>query len=164
MDNFDIIFESDRIYFVKVSEILVNDYLKMVNDIEVQKFISHKRKNYTVEQELEWIRSKLNENSIIFSMIEKGSNAFIGNIEIMNVANNLGEIGISITRRQQDKHFGQEALKRFIEYAFVDLNLDGLELNVYDFNERGIHCYEKVGFEVVGDAKTQEEVHMKIMK
>ena len=31
--NYDVIFASDRIYFVKLSEDLVNDYLNMVNDI-----------------------------------------------------------------------------------------------------------------------------------
>lgn len=151
----EIIFESDRIDFVKLSEKLVDDYLDMVNDIEVQRFISHERKVYSLDGELEWIKSKLEENAIIFSMIEKQTNEFIGNIEIMKINNNIGEVGIAITRKKQDKHFGQEAIKRLIEYSFNELNLNGLELNVYDFNPRGIKCYEKVGFIIDGQGKSK---------
>ena len=162
--NYEIIFESDRINFIKLSQKLVYDYLNMVNDIEVQKFISHKRKTYNLDGELEWVKSKLEENAIIFSMIEKETNEFIGNIEIMDINNNIGELGIAITQKKQDKHFGQEAIKRLIEYAFSELNLDGLELNVYDFNHRGINCYEKIGFVLDGHGKTKEEIHISIKK
>ena len=97
-------------------------------------------------------------------MIEKETNKFIGNIEIMEIKNNIGKMGIAITPKQQDKHFGQEAIKRFIEYTFNDLGLDGLELNVYNFNPRGIKCYEKVGFINDGPGKTEEDIHMTIKK
>lgn len=162
--KYEIVFESERINFIKLSQELVYDYLEMVNDIEVQKFISHKRRTYELDGELEWIKSKLEENAIIFSMIEKETNEFIGNIEIMEINNNIGEIGIAITKQKQDKHFGQEAIKRLIEYAFSELNLDGLELNVYDFNPRGIKCYEKVGFVIDGQGKTKEDIHMSIKR
>lgn len=162
--DYEIIFESDRIYFIKLTEKLVNNYLEMVNDIEVQKYISHKRKTYTLEGEIEWIKEKINENATIYSMIEKETNEFIGNIEIMEINNNIGEIGIAITPKKQDKHYGQEAIKRLIDYSFEQLGLDGLELNVYDFNLRGIKCYEKVGFVKDGVGKTEEDIHMIIKK
>lgn len=162
--KYKIIFESDRINFVKLSQKLVHDYLEMINNVEVQKFISHKRKTYKLDEELEWIKSKLKEEAIIFSMIEKETNEFIGNIEIMEINNNIGEIGIAITQKKQNNHFGQEAIKRLIKYAFNDLNLDGLELNVYNFNARGINCYEKVGFVIDGHGKTDEDIHMSIKR
>ena len=69
--KYEIIFESENILYVKINENLINDYLIMVNDPEVQKGISRKAKIYTYEQELEWVKEKLNADSIIFSMIEK---------------------------------------------------------------------------------------------
>lgn len=163
MDTFKILFESERINFIKLSEKLVQDYLDMVNDIEVQKYISHSIKTYTLDQELDWIKNKLNDNSIIFSMIEKKTNKYIGNIEIMNIADNVGELGISITPKQQNKHFGQEAIKTIINYAFCDLKLDKLELNVYNFNLRAIHCYKKLGFKVAGKGKMESDIHMELI-
>lgn len=164
MNEFEIVFETDRIYFIKLSEKLVYEYLNMVNDIEVQKYISHNKKKYNLEQELEWIKNKLNTNAIIFSMIEKETNKYIGNIEIMNIVNNVGEMGIAITTEQQNKHFGQEAISAIIDYVLYNLKLDGLELRVYDYNHRGIRCYEKVGFKAVGKGKNDDEIRMKITK
>ena len=158
--NYEVVFESERIYYVKITDKLVHEYLNMINDEKVQKFISHKKKVYTLEKELDWIKRKLEENALIFSMIDKETNAYIGNIEIMSIENNIGELGITITPNMQDKHYGQEAIKTLIEYAVIILKLDGLELNVYDTNERGIHCDEKVGFIKDGIGKTAEDIHM----
>lgn len=154
------IMESEHIYYVKVTEELVNDYLEMVNDPEVQRFISKNMFNISYENEINWVHKKLLNNDTIFSMIEKETGKFIGNIEIMHIHNNIGELGISITSKMQDKHYGTEAIKRIIDFAYNELKLVGMELNVYDYNERAIHCYENVGFVQDGPGKTDEDIHM----
>lgn len=132
----------------------------MVNDPEVQKGICRKAKIYTYEQELEWVKEKLNEDKAIFSMIEKETNEYIGNVEIMKIIENVGEIGITITPLKQNKHYGQEAMKSIINYALNIMNLENVDLNVYKTNPRAIHCYEKVGFIRDGVGKTEEDIHM----
>ena len=67
----NIIFESNNIYFVKVSLDLIDDYLKMVNNHEVSKFIFLKNRSFTYEDEIKWVENKLNNNNVVFSMIEK---------------------------------------------------------------------------------------------
>ncbi|MCX7795915.1 MAG: GNAT family N-acetyltransferase [bacterium] len=37
-----------------------------------------------------------------------------------------------------------------LRYAFEVLNLNRVELTVYDFNKRAIRCYEKTGFTLEG--------------
>lgn len=160
----NIVFESDNLYYVNVCEELINDYLIMVNDKEVQKGISHKIKNYTYEQELEWVNEKLNTKAPIFSMIEKETGNYVGNVEIMHVIDDIGEIGISITPNKQNKHYGQEAMKAIINYALNVMNLENVELNVYKTNPRAIRCYEKVGFIIDSDGKTEEDYHMTYSK
>lgn len=160
MDNFEIVFESERIYFVKLSYDLVNEYLNMVNNEEVQRFISKKRKKYTIEEEIEWVKCKLEEKAIIFSMIDKETNEYIGNVEIMNINNDFGTLGISITPNKQDMHFGQEAITAIFKYAINNLKLNGLDLNVFNYNTRAIHCYEKLGFKVIGKGETDEDIKM----
>ena len=44
--DYEILFESERIYFIKLTEKLVNEYLDMVNDIEVQKYSKEGGKEY----------------------------------------------------------------------------------------------------------------------
>ena len=56
------IFASERIRFVEVSELLVKDYLVMVNDMErVERFLGGAHEPYTEEQELAWVRKKREE-------------------------------------------------------------------------------------------------------
>lgn len=162
--NYEVVFKSANIYYVKLSEKLINDYLVMVNDPNVANKISHKVRTYTYEQELSWIKSKLKENALCYSMIEKTTGEYIGNIEIMKIKNNIGELGITITASKQDRHYGTEAIKALLKYAYETLNLDGMDLNVYETNSRAIRCYENVGFIKDGIGKTEEDVHMKISR
>lgn len=140
MNNKNILLESDRILYIKVSENLINDYLNMVNNHNISKYLFKEIKTFTYEDELNWVNEKLEENAEVFSMIEKNTNKFIGNIELMNLENNSAEIGICITEEFQNKHYGSESLKTIINYAFNNLNLNKLTLTVFSFNERAIHC------------------------
>ena len=98
------IFESENIRFVAVSERLVQDYLIMVNDIEhVEKFIGGWHEPFTEEQEIRWVQKKLAEKVPVFSMLEKKSGRFIGNVELMDVADGTGELGIAITAEMEEK-------------------------------------------------------------
>ena len=148
MKKNNVIFESKNLLYVNVDENLINDYLKMVNDLEAQKGISHKTTLYTYEQELIWVREKLteNENAPIFSIIEKETGEYIGNVEITHVVNGVEEIGVTITLLKQNDRYGDEAMNAIIEYALNVMNLENVELNVYKTNLRVIHCYETVGF------------------
>ena len=163
-ENYEIVFESANICYVKLNEKLINDYLIMLNDPNVANKISHKVRTYTYEQELNWLKRKLEENALCYSMIEKATGEYIGNIEIMEIKNNIGELGISITSSKQDRHFGTEAIKALLKYAYEELHLDGMDLNVYATNTKAIHCYEKVGFLSDGIGKTEEDIHMKISR
>ena len=58
------VFESEHISFVEVSEQLSEDYLTMVNDYEnVNRFIGGKHEAYSLEQEIQWVRGKLEEKA-----------------------------------------------------------------------------------------------------
>lgn len=162
MSDYKIIFESENLYYIKVNEKLMNDYLKMYNNKEIQKELL--KKSYTQEQIQKWLEKQLlDKTSYIFSMIEKGTNDYIGNFEIIPTNNNIGEIIISITPLKQDKHYGTEAMKTIINYALNVLKLENVDLNVYKTNSRAIRCYEKVGFIADGTGKTDEDIHMTFM-
>ena len=54
MKKKNILFHSENICYINVSEDYINDYLEMVNDMNIRKLISTKRKIYTYQQEKEW--------------------------------------------------------------------------------------------------------------
>lgn len=144
--KYNILLESDNIYYMELNEKLIDDYLVMMNDYDVQSKVSKKRKIYTFDKELEWVNNKLKEKAVIFSMLDKKTGEFVGNVEFMHILDGKAEIGISITPRYQDKHYGTEALKTMIDYGFNELSLDEIYLIVFSNNHRAIHCYQKLGF------------------
>ena len=143
----NVVFESERILYVQPSLDLVPDYLEMVNDIEhVARFIGERREPYTEEEERCYMQSKLDQKATMFSMLEKGTRRFIGNIEFMNRRGDEAEWGIVMTYKMQNRGYGTEALKRSVEYGFSELGLRRIYLGVYADNPRAIHVYEKCGF------------------
>ena len=158
------VFDSERIDYVKVDPNLVNDYLKMINDKEIQSFIGLNNIKVSFDDEMAWIKEKMEEGSNTFSMIEKSTNEFIGNIEIMHIENNIGELGICITKEKCDKHFGTEAIKRFLEYSYNELKLDKVFLNVHGDNKRAIKYYENCNFVIDKEGKHPGDYHMTHIK
>ena len=161
------IFESDQISFVEVSESLVNDYLIMVNDDEhVGRFIrGHTRgasEPYTAEQEYEWVRKKLESKAVVFSMLEKKSGAFIGNIELMDPNTCDAELGIALTAAKQDMGYGTEAVSALVDYGFHALGLKRVFLRTNRDNARAIHVYEKCGFREYD--RTDKQICMEIKR
>ena len=143
----DVVFTSKHILFVRPSFDLIPDYLEMVNDIEhVARFIGERREPYTEEEERSYMQGKMDQHAAMFSMLEKDTRQFIGNIEFMNRKDDEAEWGIVMTYKMQNKGYGTEALKRSVEYGFGELNLRRIYLGVYADNPRAIHVYEKCGF------------------
>ena len=157
------VFESKRISFVEVSEQLVKDYLTMVNDYEnVNRFIGGKHKTITEEQELKWVHEKLEENTPVFSMIEKKSAEFIGNIELMDVNDSVGELGVALTAAKQNSGYGTEAVSATTEYGFRQLGLKRIFLRTNPDNSRAIHVYQKCGFREYD--QTDEHIYMELIR
>lgn len=161
--NMNVIFESENIVYVRPSFDLVPDYLEMVNDIDnVARFIGERSEPLTEQQEIDYIKDKMDNNATMFSMLEKGTNKFIGNIEFFNRVFEEAEWGIVITTSMQNKGYGTEALKRSVEYGFNELGLNRIYLGVYVNNPRAIHVYENCGFKEYG--RDDVDVFMEITK
>lgn len=157
------IFESPHISFVHVSESLIPDYLAMINDMDhVARFIGDRREPLTEEQERQWVREKLAEREPVFSMLEKRTGAYIGNIGLMDIADGAGELGVVITAGMQDRGYGAEAIPAMVRYGMDALGLRRVFLKVFPDNVRAIHVYEKCGFREYD--RTAEDVFMEIVQ
>ena len=111
----DVVFESDNIRFVKVTMELIPEYLEMVNDIDhVARFISDRRDIYTEDEEREYVQERIDNQAMMYSMLEKSIGSFIGNIEFFNRQEDQAELGIAITAKMQDKGYGKEAIRSIV--------------------------------------------------
>lgn len=159
----NIIFESENINYIRPSLDLVPEYLEMVNDIEnVAKFIGDRKDPYTEDEERQYIQDRMDNNETMFSMLEKKTGKFIGNIEFFNRSIDSSEWGIVITASMQNKGYGKEALLRSVEYGFNELGLSRIFLIVFANNPRAIHVYEQCGFKEFD--RNEVDVFMEIEK
>ena len=56
-------------------------------------------------------------------------------------------VSISIGEREYwDKGYGTDAMRVILRYAFIELNLHRVSLNVFEYNQRAVRSYEKAGF------------------
>ncbi|HAT54248.1 MAG TPA: GNAT family N-acetyltransferase [Lactobacillus sp.] len=80
------------------------------------------------------------------------TNATVGTIFLSDVQlkNRGGDIGIAIVESQQGHGYGTDALQIVLKYAFDELNLHKVRLEVNGNNPAAIHIYEQVGFKLEG--------------
>jgi RimJ/RimL family protein N-acetyltransferase len=88
-----------------------------------------------------------------FIIAHKDTEAYIGQIDLFRISwkNRSTEMGIVIGMKEElGKGYGTEAIRLLQDFVFTRLNLNRLQLEVYDFNERAYRCYVKCGFQEEG--------------
>jgi RimJ/RimL family protein N-acetyltransferase len=109
-------------------------------------------KLYSAKETREWIE-KERSNAFGFSIHTLDDDRIIGFIDLDGVdwtARNAW-MGVGIGERDYwGKGYGSEAVNLLLRFAFEELNLNRVTLNVFEYNERAIKAYEKVGFQHEG--------------
>lgn len=95
-----------------------------------------------------------------FKVIETHSGEVIGHAEIYKTKEHSAKICRVLIGDQsfRGKGIGKELIKQLVDYSIAHLNINFVELNVYDWNTAAIKCYEKVGFVINPDKFTTIEV------
>lgn len=72
-------------------------------------------------------------------------------LEDINWINRTATLGIFIGDKEfRSKGYGTEAIRLILEYGFKYMNLYNIKLDLMEFNERALKCYEKCGFKEYG--------------
>jgi RimJ/RimL family protein N-acetyltransferase len=96
-------------------------------------------------------------NSTYFRLRTIEDDTLIGFVVIHSIEwnNRVGSLAIGIgDPNYQNKGFGSEALQLILRYAFHELNLHRVGLDVIGYNGRAIRAYEKAGFIVEGKIRS----------
>ncbi|MBX3085106.1 MAG: GNAT family N-acetyltransferase [Anaerolineae bacterium] len=99
-------------------------------------------------------------NSVTFRIRAIEGDKLIGFIALHSIEWNNGTTLLSMGIGEADyraKGYGTEALRLTLRYAFTELNLYRVGLNVISNNGRAIRAYEKAGF--VREGVTRGQVH-----
>lgn len=137
-----------RIYLSPRSPEDTEIFTKWLNDFEVTDYISKSPKIITFEGEKEFL-GRQSRNSYDFSIVNLKDDNIIGTISLENINNisRAAELGIFIGEKDYlSKGYGAEAIMLVLDYGFNYLNLNSIRLQVLEFNQRAMKCYNKCGF------------------
>jgi RimJ/RimL family protein N-acetyltransferase len=101
-----------------------------------------------------WIEKQFErENDYPFMIRTLADDRIIGTIGLDGIYWTHGDcfVGIGLGNREDwGKGYGTDAMKIILRYAFTELNLHRVSLDVFEYNPRGVRSYEKAGFVVEG--------------
>ena len=104
-----------------------------------------------IEQEEWYERSGTDQRNKIFMVDDLNGNT-VGYVQLRNIdyKNRSVEIGIHLGPEAQGKGYGRDAFLLLMRFAFNEMNMHRVYLQVFDFNDRAIKLYEKLGFREEG--------------
>ena len=155
------IIEGERIYLTGISE-PDEAYLRWMEDNEVTKYLET-RFNPSSVGEIQHYLDAVNSNAGSFMFaIMKGNNLntseHIGNIKLgpIDWLHRFSSVGLLIgEKRLWGQGYGTEAIKIVVKFAFETLNLHKLTAGCYKENIASIRAFQKAGFTVEGELKSQ---------
>jgi RimJ/RimL family protein N-acetyltransferase len=125
---------------------------RWLNDREVTRFLGS-RYQFSLLAEENWMRERTSKPMAFGGdmgfAIEAKDGRHIGNtgLHAASPENRSADLGIVIGEKDcWGRGFGSDALRTLVRFAFEEVNLNRIALDVYDFNERAIASYRKCGF------------------
>ena len=126
----------------------------------------------------EWLeKDLLSDKPDLYSFMIRtlDSDRLIGEIGLDGVKYTHGDAFVSIGLGERDfwgKGYGTDAMRVLLRFAFTELNLRRVSLDVFDYSPRAVRSYEKAGFRREGlvrsdclrDGQRQDSVFMGILR
>ncbi len=111
-------------------------------------------RRFSVKNTIKWLEKQAESpDSHNFAIRELAGDQIIGETGLDGIRWNHGEafVGIGLGRREYwGKGYGTDAMRIILRYAFMELNLRRISLDVFEYNPRGVRSYEKAGFTCEG--------------
>jgi len=106
-----------------------------------------------IKAELAREMSEAADVNVLFGMRTLADDRLIGFVGLDGIRWLHGDTFIAIGIAEaayRGQGYGTDALRVALRYAFTELNLHRVSLDVFDYNRRALHTYEKIGFVVEG--------------
>jgi RimJ/RimL family protein N-acetyltransferase len=129
----------------------VEDSLQAVQDPE-QRRLTGTHRTFTRTDIVAWCRSRAEApGRYDWAVVESGDGGWLGECSLNDIDEDNRSAGFRIALdRRMGQGFGTEATGLVLDFAFGELGLYRVELEVYDFNLRAQKSYAKSGFTVEG--------------
>ena len=130
-------------------------FVRWFNDPGVRQYLLMYEPMSKAKEE-RWFETQLESRGDFLFAIEtliEDEWAHIGNVGLHRVdwKNRTAVLGIVLGEKTLwEQGYGTDATRTMLRFAFRELNLHRVELEVFEFNPRAARCYEKAGFQHEG--------------
>lgn len=130
-------------------------FVRWFNDPEVRQYLIM-YEPMSMAKEERWFEEMLErKNDFVFAIEAQIGERWvlIGNVGLHRIdwKNRTAIFGIALGEKAYwGQGFGTDATRTMLRFAFEELNLHRVELEVFDFNPRAMRSYEKAGFRQEG--------------
>lgn len=133
--------------------------LEWIQDPTINCYFRFDSSKASIESCLEYIKSSENQHNCRHFAIVDDNDDYLGTISLKNITEKDAEYAISTRKMVHGTGTAMEATKQILEYAFGELNLQRVYLNVLTNNERANAFYKKAGFEFWYQEKKAVEIN-----
>lgn len=141
----------------------IEKFTEWLNEFETTDYIGRSDCITTLEAERQYFE-KNNEKNYNFFIVTLEEDKLIGTIglESYNSINRTATLGIFIGDKEyRSKGYGTEAIKLILDFGFNYLNINNIKLDLMEFNERALKCYQKCGFKEYGRRRKSKFINGK---
>ncbi len=114
------------------------------------------------QNEIEWLDRAMHANTTErhFAIERKDDRTHVGNASIHDIewVSRVASFGLFIGEPSAwNRGFGSDAIRTLVRFAFEEMNLRKLRINVFDYNDRAKHVLEMQGF--VQEGRLRQEFY-----
>ena len=136
---------------IKLKKINEKDFKQIINSIPDARFLLQwAGTEYSYPLDNAQLKKSLEKTTIkIFKAIKSNTSETVGHIQLLKIDyDNLScVIGrVLVFSKFRNNGLSKELVNCAIDYTFINLELNEITLNVFDFNKSAISTYKKVGF------------------
>ncbi|MDR0948254.1 MAG: GNAT family N-acetyltransferase [Lachnospiraceae bacterium] len=134
-----------------------NDMLEWMKDPSVNQWFQFDTGKATIESVTKFITEnrepKASPRNVHYAICAE-SDEYCGTVSLKNIdyASKNADFAIALRSKMQGQEIGYLATKAILRYAFQDLHLHKVYLNVLSHNQKAIRFYEKIGFVYEGES------------
>lgn len=146
------VFDGEMVRLTHVQRESLPAFMRWFRDYEIQSLLDVNvivPVTDEVEQEYYEHVTRKSDDEFHFSIRTLEGDHLIGNCSLFGVnhKNRSAEFGIVIGEKEYwGKGYGSDAARVILRFAFEEVNLNRVQLEVFGYNTRAIRSYEKVGF------------------
>ena len=157
----NIIIASKRLLLVPLEKTDAEEVLRWTNNQEIVKNFQFFTGKVKVEEELRYIRKmKKSPGDLLLGIFIEGEE-LIGTCGLHEIDfnNHTARLGVIIGKKEHwNQGYAGEATRALISWAFSVMHLNKIYLNVLTTNEKGIHLYTEIGFQVEGTLRKEYRI------